>query len=59
VNKGYSINFAQRTDPGGTHEKRKILQITSGDRSEESVISYENWSTLSTDAHKQSQQWYS
>jgi hypothetical protein len=34
----YTINFAQRTDPGGTHEKPKLLQITSGERSEESVI---------------------
>ena len=34
----YTINFAQRTDPGGTHEKAKLLQITSGERSEESVI---------------------
>ena len=36
----YTINFAQRTDPGGTHEKPKLLQITSGERSEESVIYY-------------------
>jgi hypothetical protein len=34
----YIINFAQITDPGGTHEKPKLLQMTNGERSEESVI---------------------
>jgi hypothetical protein len=34
----YTIDFTQKTEPGGTHEKPKLLAITSRERTGDSLV---------------------
>ena len=34
----YTIDFTQKAEPGGTHEKPKLLAITSGERTGDSLV---------------------
>ena len=34
----YTIDFSHKTEPGGTHEKPKLLAITSGERTGDSLV---------------------